>query len=763
MSEKISQLPSAASVPDEALVPVVVGGISQKATALQLRGSGGSSTPSMLFRTPLGELLAVSGDVAIKENVSLGASPSSGVRLLVQDSILVASTITLSGSYATLDNVSFDLAPTDVITIAFTSGGALYVDPGTFGRIGNLSPGQLVVTSGTIVPVADSPISVVNPTELAQVPAATLRDGALVHVQCFEDYFGLVKDPPGGLTADGLRFVATVDGGAALWVRKGIPSWKNASQPDWFVDAATGSDVNDGNAAGAGHALATIEELNRRLCPNGAKLLLRQSVTVHVAAGSYGVPKLNIDPNDSGWTFLADCAYTSSANITVSATNFANTNSAGPTRGRIQASSGTPFAGQDKKRVRVVSGSHVGAIAYICGVNNSGADVFVSHWTDATFTTVNIAAGDVVAIDTPTATLASLDIQVDSFDDGGGFELHHAIIAGGGNFRGSSLRDGIWIQGCELQCVGSEDGYEGSASYSQCRATGSLVSFQNGNPRFAGVVFQATLVQLRRRCWAEIEGGNLSDGSRFQITRSSKASLYKSVSADDWEFARGAGIAAGIECLPGGSITMELGSYPLWGVTGSNYTVGIALHGGAHAQVSVASDIAIPSVQLVTLAGQAFTQGQLPAFIPRDDCGIAIDSDSGAPYVDSTVPSRAPFTGTGDTSVNTPVTIASLDFASFRGLNILNTTAEVEIVVTGFSTVGSNYSATYRNRCSVRRLAGNITIVAQTGDVADPLGNSMGTVAFTASGTVLSIVATPALTDLTKWFVVGEMICNRVP
>src|ERR1051325_11563225 len=92
--------------------------------------------------------------------------------------------------------------------------------------------------------------------ELQTVPHGT--EGQLVDCRTTQCYYALGKD-------DSWQFVTSAT--------------SLASQPTWYVDP-TGDDTRDGKTLGT--ALATTDELMRRLWPGGRRQDLTQDVTIYI-------------------------------------------------------------------------------------------------------------------------------------------------------------------------------------------------------------------------------------------------------------------------------------------------------------------------------------------------------------------------------------------------------------------------------------------------------------------------------------------------
>ena len=175
------------------------------------------------------------------------------------------------------------------------------------------------------------------------------------------------------------------------------PTWSNISSisvnywnvANWYINASTGSDSNDGLTSLT--PFKTIERLNELLCPNGDVAFLKQTTTVYVAAGTYGKPYFNIG---SG-SLIIDCAITSSANITLNAVT--NTVPSTSTRNEIETASGT-FV--DYERIRVTGGTQVGALAFSTGLNLSVNKTFTTAFLNSSGSQSNLSVSDTVAIET---------------------------------------------------------------------------------------------------------------------------------------------------------------------------------------------------------------------------------------------------------------------------------------------------------------------------------------------------------------------------
>lgn len=136
-----------------------------------------------------------------------------------------------------------------------------------------------------------------------------------------------------------------------------------ANQGDWYIDGLNG---NDGNSGKLGFPLKTQQEWARRNCPNQSRLLMTSDVNVFIAPGS--APFLEMyfgagTADDGVYTLRIICQIASTANMPITAVTQANSSTS--TRCEITTSSGTFVAGS---RIRLTSGTSVGAIAYSTGL-----------------------------------------------------------------------------------------------------------------------------------------------------------------------------------------------------------------------------------------------------------------------------------------------------------------------------------------------------------------------------------------------------------
>lgn len=278
-------------------------------------------------------------------------------------------------------------------------------------------------------------------TKLVDIVTTALPNGSLASVASVGSLFRLETAPSAAVLAatDGITVVQPVANPAHRWVR--IPTSNDvnfAYVASWFVNAAAGSDDNDG--LGAGTALKTVAELGRRL----AGLTIGQNVTVTLGSGTYGNLEFTFKLPDS-LTFVVSGNVTSSANDTITAVTA--TVPATNTRGAI---TGTAPVWVDKSRLRLTSGALSGAIACVTRIIG-GAQANVSRWgrfASATATTPTIgepAINDTYVVDTLNTSIGEVLL---AWQGDGEFVVKDCVVSGSAqNIPGS------WIVPRFMNCI----------------------------------------------------------------------------------------------------------------------------------------------------------------------------------------------------------------------------------------------------------------------------------------------------------------------
>ena len=141
---------------------------------------------------------------------------------------------------------------------------------GSTGGIGSTGPTGPTGLSGSTGATGAEGLngSVPDITALSAVPDAPLVEGALYYVETVRSYWRLAKTS--GATADAITIATAQSGGTARWLRElnvlSDLSWLTAN--DWYIDATSGNDEFNGQAAAAAPGnvgpLKTHGELARR-------------------------------------------------------------------------------------------------------------------------------------------------------------------------------------------------------------------------------------------------------------------------------------------------------------------------------------------------------------------------------------------------------------------------------------------------------------------------------------------------------------------
>lgn len=395
-----------------------------------------------------------------------------------------------------------------------------------------------------------------------------------------------------------------------------LPSPALAAQATWYVDATNGSDSNSGLV---GFPIKTSTELCRRLSPNFQVYTPRSATTtINFAAGSYGELALNVDwpagTTDYGAVLFIECAYTSTANMTLTAVT--NTASGTSTRGQITVGSGSLTA---KKRIRSTSGAHIGAVAYSTGQNANAQNHFVSTWYDYNASaTVTIANGTTVAVDTLAVSFTGVNIYV---RDPGYIQIDSAILNNGANIQDLTKTFRSFLVGCEMS--GS---FWGDYVAAQCRIT-ATAGHGLGYGYFEGCTTQAAFTASvgSYMIWGSsapctVDGGSV--GVQF-----GGMLWLGDVPAGQTEYCNG---TAG-NAISNNNSNLTINALQWGGST--NYAVGLAVTSCSHTLVNNAAPtafLAVPATQQVTMSGNNRTYAQLPCDYQRAACFIAIANDTTA-------------------------------------------------------------------------------------------------------------------------------------
>lgn len=204
---------------------------------------------------------------------------------------------------------------------------------------------------------------------LAAEPVGVRRDGFLIYVRSLRSYFSLER--ASSLAPDGITAIAGRGVAGSAWVRLPIahPAW--AQIADWYINATTGDDENDGQSDGT--ALRTFAELSRRWGDNTIDLPapnvggthkvctvnIRTSLTNDPISHAFRLGPINyvcfrgaVDATLQSGTFTAVVAKNPAANQPVQLTDSALATS-------------NAWAATLGHRIRVTSGSNTNATAWV--------------------------------------------------------------------------------------------------------------------------------------------------------------------------------------------------------------------------------------------------------------------------------------------------------------------------------------------------------------------------------------------------------------
>lgn len=444
-----------------------------------------------------------------------------------------------------------------------------------------------------------------------------------------DDLYELLTVPGSAIIAatDGVSIIQPVAPNTARLIRKGL---SYSYIPDIYVNGGTaGDDSKDGSL---GHPIKTLEEWAARMFPKGTKRNFKQPTTLHVAAGTYPVLRANLDEGSSPLTVV--CESSDSANITLNTvTNTVPgiTTVGSGIRGQVSTLSGTFAVGQ---MLRCVSGSHVGAVAYVMKLGVDAQHAFVSHWHVNTLgyraTQVNLANGDVVVVVTNLVDITTVKL---STGEGVNITVQHLGTT--------------WTSGCSLEvhdknfagvrfdcCQGFFSSFTGAnfaRSQGHWFSLGGSWSFQGGNHwkvqyiAFSGYSTSVSMV-----------GGDCVSDAGFQnygAHISLGFDLAGGTNFGGLEF-EDCGSAGCLSINYGGTfqVTAEL---PIWGVTGAPSGVGVSLVNGNFLNTQTQRPTINAAIQ-ASVGGKSYTYAQMPIVDKgSDSCFLTTVSTDASFYVAS--------------------------------------------------------------------------------------------------------------------------------
>jgi len=235
---------------------------------------------------------------------------------------------------------------------------------------------------------------------IALTGLAALLDGAVAHVETYDDDFELVTQDGGGSPAITADVVLGSSAGGRVWARRTVTSQKWLKQSIWHIDPANAGASNQ-NTGLAGSPLAAIEEYTRRV---GSAPRVDAQVDIFIDSDTPAGDNLVISPNvqPNGFWFLhGGFVQTGAGQLTAS-------------RGRVIATNtpvGVTDAAQnwtlrtDEIFVDTTAGANLNAMAWIVKDEGGGVGRLTSVvQVDATAQFLQTAATEITpgAVDTYT-------------------------------------------------------------------------------------------------------------------------------------------------------------------------------------------------------------------------------------------------------------------------------------------------------------------------------------------------------------------------
>lgn len=394
-----------------------------------------------------------------------------------------------------------------------------------------------------------------------------------------------------------------------------------ASQTAWFV-STTGNDNNDGKTSVT--ALATTEELSKRLCPFGRKCVVTSAtgVVVTLGAGTFTELDISIDwPASLGFqaaAFVVQGNVSSSASIALSGV----VNTAAPgTRGQLTTLAGS-FTAQ--KRIRSTSGANIGAICFSTGQNAGPQNHFVSHWVNYnTSSVINVANGTTCVVDTLNTTLK----MCKTTSSGNGYiQIQDLAIIDVRNRVEDAYPNGSFFFGCELAGGGNgiweNLGAAGGNLFCCRNISATFLSSGADTWYLEGFAVQATLTLYGRGSECRAAYGVVIDGATGGNIDIARGILRPQTG--DVEFCNG-GSGTAILVEAGSALNSVTGSL-LWGQS-TPFAIGINVSQDASLNLFRASDVSFPATVNYQLGNETFSYGDAPIALPEIAACVSVSAD----------------------------------------------------------------------------------------------------------------------------------------
>lgn len=441
-----------------------------------------------------------------------------------------------------------------------------------------------------------------------------------------------------------------------------------ASQAAWYVDP-TGNDDNDGKTLGT--ALATTDELMRRLWPGGRRQNLTNDVTIYLNTANpatFNFPQLvmNVGTSEPLSTGLASfvlnvvCGKVSSAPITLSS-NAVIPIATSNQRGQLATASGTFIDGE---LIEITSGPGIGGAGYSTGLNGDAQHTFVGGFSVPTIAGSLVNGGhgqDIKPLAGDTCVVTQLVTQVSRLEvECTGFarvfiqygKFTRVSISGSSlNTAYAGIGGPVYLSCCQQVSIqGRWETNCGGAMLLQCRTppTGKTTLYGNGwciidhcvQGRLAlnGMVISYGLTLDGGQIWVGIGDDFNHPGDSVPslwACFSSYTNLFSGGSSGCIEFCNGSKItgrgiygSAGISVLEGSELlNTDFNGY-MWGATTSLYDYGVSIMANAKVvQGNIAPGVfaqcwKIPSTQNIVCDNMFFDFSDNPIYLKNSCSGF---------------------------------------------------------------------------------------------------------------------------------------------
>lgn len=425
------------------------------------------------------------------------------------------------------------------------------------------------------------------------------------------------------------------------------------AQATWFInpDNSTGlaSDQNDGLTATT--PLLTMAEYSARCFPNGQRLFLKQattSITILAAtAQTIQTTFFNFGSDPSNPAIAAIVNITGSVTSTAAMTlnGVTQINAGTGVRGQLSTTGG---AFTNDERIRVTSGTALGAICYSMGLASATNSFISLPCVDESTVVAWPAPGDTVVVDT-------LLQQINRFELHAGNEVRvrvkdlkitRAILMGVDLPVYTGSGSGILMQNCVATSAGGQWAAPFGASYINCRvARTSKTTFTGGanmflNQNVQGVMGLGNGSHVLYGTW--VNKGNVLCGMHDNFNHPGMGALckvylaapivaansYGAFEAENGPGPQGAGTAA-LCIYPGAIVQSDSFQCEMWGLTGG-YAVGLEITAlgwlmfGADPNINAISFIKIAATVAMRICGIDFAQSPNPIVFKSLAGGIVI-------------------------------------------------------------------------------------------------------------------------------------------